>query len=97
MKNYISILSIAAVYSLFIGCKASGDYTGREYMPDMAHSKAYEPYTESDVFDNGMSARLPVPGTVARGFIPYTLANNNDDYEKAGATMSAKAKIHETA
>lgn len=97
MKNYISILSIAAVYSLFIGCKASGDYAGREYMPDMAHSKAYEPYSESDVFNNGMSARLPVKGTVARGFIPYTLANSNEGYEQAGATVTSPLSYSEHA
>lgn len=86
-KRNIPILSVIVLYSFFIGCKANGNFTGREYMPDMAHSKALEPYAESENFENGMSARLPVPGTVARGFIPYTVANTNDGYEQSGSTI----------
>ncbi len=33
----------------------------------MADNPAYEPYEASRFFDDGMSARQPVPGTVARG------------------------------
>ena len=33
----------------------------------MAENPAYKPYESSRFFDDGMSARTPVPGTVARG------------------------------
>ncbi len=33
----------------------------------MAENPAYRPYESSRFFDDGMSARTPVPGTVARG------------------------------
>ncbi|MCB0515407.1 MAG: OmpA family protein [Chitinophagales bacterium] len=36
------LIGVAAMY--LVGCKAHGDFTGREYMPDMAHSQAYETY-----------------------------------------------------
>jgi len=97
MKRQIPILSVIVLYSFFVGCKASGNFPGREYMPDMAHSKAYEPYSSNPNFEDGMSARLPVPGTVARGFIPYTVANTNDGYEQAGGTILSPFSYQEHA
>ena len=79
------------------GCRAHGEFTGREYMPDMAHSQAYEYYTPSRfmVIDgdtvrwspDGKSAREPVVGTVARGFTPYHYPDTPEGYEQAGAEL----------
>ena len=94
-KHTIIILLTIAVY--FMACQAGGEFTGREYMPDMAHSVAYEPYTPSrpmlingdtvNLFADGMSARKPVAGTIARGNVPYHFENTNDDYERAGREL----------
>ena len=94
-KHTIIILLTIAVY--FMACQAGGEFTGREYMPDMAHSVAYEAYTPSrpllingdtvNLFADGMSARKPVAGTIARGNVPYHLENTNEDYEKSGLTI----------
>ncbi|MBC7885127.1 MAG: c-type cytochrome [Saprospiraceae bacterium] len=60
-------------------CQSStGNQTGSEYMPDMAHSVAYEANTYGYYYNNRwgtedelhkmVQPRLPVSGTIARGF-----------------------------
>ena len=85
LKNiYVLVLC----FLVFIGCrKAGGDYPGMEYMPDMKHSRAYEIYTPNNNFENGMTAQLPVVGSVARGYIPYAIANTNEGYEASATTV----------
>jgi mono/diheme cytochrome c family protein len=71
-----SFLLLAII--LLASCQSSkGDKTGSEYMPDMAHSVAYEAnvYTyyglntwgEKEDYHTYAQPRLPVNGTVARG------------------------------
>lgn len=40
---------------------------GHIYAPDMTYSRAYEAYTASPNFEDGLSSRKPVAGTIARG------------------------------
>jgi mono/diheme cytochrome c family protein len=93
---YLLLLVGVAIY--FTGCKAEGDYTGREYMPDMVHSQAYEYYSPSrDIISpegdtirlsaTGQSARLPVKGTIPQGYTPYPFADTPEDYERAGVEL----------
>lgn len=96
----LGLLATASVY--FVSCKAKGDYTGREYMPDMAHSKAYEYYSPGrtmllangaggvdtvNVFPHKTSALKPVQGTIPRGSSGYYYANTPEDYERAGREL----------
>lgn len=80
MKNILylfGVLVLAAV--LLTGCgRADGNDTGTEYMPDMAHSLAYEANTYSYYHYNQWSTpeekramstpRKPVQGTIPRGY-----------------------------
>ena len=53
-----------------VSCTSSGDNPGIEYAPQMYVSDAYEPYSQEKSYENnpnGMSMRLPVNGTIARG------------------------------
>lgn len=89
MKNINSFYSLASVCvaSLLLwSCgNADGEYQGREYMPDMAHSVAYEANYVTYYYNNTWGtqeeyremaeARKPVEGTVARGHIPYKYEN----------------------
>ncbi len=91
-KKYNTYL-LAILAICFAGCKAGGNFPGMEYMPDMAHSKAVETYTPSPTVDNevlfanGMSARLPVKGSIPRGYMPYHLKDTAEDYELAGSSV----------
>lgn len=63
---------------------------GVEYMPDMYRSPSLEYYQVHTVDgDTLMNAKLPVAGTVARGYLPYTYPNTPEGYEAAGANLKS--------
>ena len=66
------------------GCEAGGNDPGRVYFPDMMYSQAYETYTDNTVFEDSMTARKPVEGTIPRGYTPYHYPNTNAGYDSAG-------------
>ena len=80
MKNIIYLFGLLFLASLALtSCrKANGNFTGREYMPDMAHPVAYEANTYSYYYYNTWGTpeekralsqpRKPVAGTIARGY-----------------------------
>ena len=95
--NFTNIIKSVLVFSLpvvsLIGCVAGGDNPGIEYAPNMYISQAYEPYTQEKKFDynpNGMTMRLPVFGTVAKGQnnYVYPYPNNGDGYESSASFTS---------
>ena len=62
-------------------------HPGYEYMPNMYRSPSYETYSENSLFDNNSTARLPVKGTIPRGFIPFEYENSLEDYLRAGQEL----------
>ncbi len=88
--KYTLVAALASV--CLVSCVSSGDNTGIEYAPNMYISQAYEPFSQEKNFDynpNGMTMRLPVNGTVARGqstFI-YSNANNPEGYETSSSYL----------
>lgn len=40
---------------------------GHIYVPDMTYSRAYDAYTSNPNFEDGLTSRPPVSGTIARG------------------------------
>lgn len=93
MKQYITFGIIAL---LIYSCGRGPNDTGREYIPDMTHSVAYEPYTKNPNFSDSMTARTPVKGTVPRGnYMPYHYENNIDGYEKAGMELKNPLAMNE--
>jgi mono/diheme cytochrome c family protein len=73
--TYLIALVSAAV--LMTACQPGGEFTGREYMPDMAHSIAYEANQSNyysfnhwggkEDYDKFIQPRTPENGTVAYG------------------------------
>ena len=61
---------------------------GVEYAPDMYRSPSLEYYGTHTVDGQElMAAKLPVKGTIARGFLPYPYENTPEGYEKAGQSL----------
>lgn len=103
MKNLTSIYSLAIVCfsSLLLwSCgRAGGEFTGSEYMPDMAHSIAYEAnhslyyynntWGSEESYRNYAGPRKPVEGTVARGYLPSKYQNLEDYRTSANETHVA--------
>ena len=93
--NYKTIkLAVASVALTLVcvglsSCGVRDENTpGVEYMPDMYRSPSVENYgwhvLDGDTLQNAM---LPVKGTIARGYMPYTYENNAAGYEAAGANL----------
>lgn len=92
MKNLTSIYSFTVVglASLLLwSCgRASGDFTGSEYMPDMSHSIAYDANNSAYYYNNTWGGeeqynyyaapRKSVKGTIARGYLPSKYQNLED-------------------
>lgn len=58
-----------------------------QYMPNMYETVPYEPYGAYDVFVNEQEAKLPVEGTVSRGWKPYEYENSPEGYAAAKANL----------
>ncbi len=87
MKRAVKYIVVLGFLVGFISCqdKSKPNY---QYMPNMYEPVGYETYQESDAFNNGMEAQLPVEGTIPRGnFLPYEIENTNEGYDLAKATL----------
>lgn len=94
-QNIVTKLSLAIVIVSILSCREKNGLAP-EYMPDMYRSPSIEPYVDygeirdkqhSDMKDV-MTARVPVNGTIPRGFTPYAYENNAEGYEKAGLNLN---------
>ena len=70
----------------FTSCgKKDVNSPGFEFMPDMYRSPSLEYYGTHIINGDTLNAsKLPVAGTISRGFIPYVYSNTPDGYEQAG-------------
>jgi mono/diheme cytochrome c family protein len=78
MKN-ISIISLTGTLLMVIAvsCSDVKRTPGKDYMPDMRNSRAYETYSASPIFVDGQTNREPVAGTVKRGDVyPFHIAKD---------------------
>jgi mono/diheme cytochrome c family protein len=97
MKNFvIGGIVLTSMALAFNACSpAGGEKTGHEYMPDMAHSIAYEANVLNDyslhtwdktsvktVNQIWATAPKPIPGTIARGYVGLSGTSNSDDLMK---------------
>jgi len=80
----VLFLSFAAAFS---SCDRTRLDKGREYMPDMYHSPAYDTYEETKQTEDGKSALKPVEGTVPRHRIPYPYPATFEARAKAGKEL----------
>ena len=90
-KKVTRIISLMAV----LGCvtiavtsceKHNANSPGVEFMPDMYQSPSLESnmaYVDMNTGDTLQTNRKPVPGTIARGYMPYMFENTPAGYEAA--------------
>ena len=93
-RVFTGMLIAAMAACLFEACSpANGNSPGHEYMPDMAHSVAYEPnrideyslHTWNDksvrtVTQLWGTPRVPVKGTIPRGYVGLAAHGNSAEY-----------------
>ena len=68
---------------IFQSCWIDKSKPNYEFMPDMYESLSYEAYSESPIFQDELSARLPVEGTIPRGYSMYEYEDTNKGYDLA--------------
>ncbi len=72
---------------ILVGCNRDRNNPGWDYFPDMFYSAAYETFTPNPNFKNGSTMRVPVEGTVPRGFIPFPYTTDPESRILAGKEL----------
>ena len=88
--NRISIKSLLLpllVVTLLSACVKDTSKPGYEFMPDMYRSPSLEIYGSNPYFEDSLNARLPVQGTMPRGFVSFDYDNTVEDYLLAGNNL----------
>jgi mono/diheme cytochrome c family protein len=81
------IIPIAIALVAFVSCDRTRSSTGWDYMPDMYYSNAYESYTPNTNFEDNLTMRTPVEGTVPRDMIPFPFEKTDEDRLAAGIAL----------
>ena len=83
MKSVFLVFWLANLYA----CNRDRNNPGWDYFPDMFYSTAYETNSKNPNFEDGMTMRVPVPGTVPRDFTPFEYTNDPESRIKAGKEL----------
>jgi len=98
LRSYIKyLIPIILAAVVVVMCSSNNkEKPGREYMPDMTHSLAYETYTESKdnpAFKGGQTALLPPEGSIPVGAEVYHTPNTPEGYEEAALRTSNPVEL----
>ena len=87
--TFVTFVASAAL--LAAGCGASGNDRSFEYMPDMARDPAYKAFAPNPATRNGLTLQPTVPGTIARGHLPYQFhyGAGEEEAARAGRELSS--------
>ncbi len=91
MKKTINIVTVAVLMLIAFSCKEERR-PNYQYMPNMYESIGYETYGEYQVFENEQEAKLPVEGSIPRGWMPYDYENSNEGYKLAKDSLKNPIK-----
>lgn len=79
---------------MLVACKQEENHRGYQYMPDMYDGPAIEAYSKTSLFSDSLSARQPVEGTIARGFMSYVdYGADAAGYDSAKAYLTMPSSI----
>jgi mono/diheme cytochrome c family protein len=95
MKYILKITIALAFLILLSSCWSDKSKPNYQYMPDMYKSVGYETYSENPNYANGITAQLPVEGTIARGQVPYEYENTNEGYDAAKLDLKNPLEANE--
>ncbi len=109
IHRHLAVALVAAAFALSSqSCgRAGGNFTGREYMPDMAHSVAYEAYNYTfynnhrwggaegyrEFYNERILGAKPVANTIARGQKVYAYKDTEADRARAMADITSNALV----
>ena len=94
-----SIIKISSIVILILVLASCTDKRNRQvqYMgdTDMYVPVSYETYSANPLLKDGMSAQLPVEGTIARGKVPYDYPNNEEGYQMAKDSLISSIEVND--
>jgi hypothetical protein len=82
-----NLIAVALALMAAISCDRTRSSTGWDYMPDMYYSNAFESYTPNPNFDDQLTMRTPVEGTVPREMVPFPWGKSDEDRIAAGKAL----------
>jgi mono/diheme cytochrome c family protein len=85
-REFGVVVAIATA-SLTVGCGANSQQRAREYMPDMARDPAYKAFAPNPVTRDRLTLQSPVPGTIARGYLPVHYGPGEQEAARAGREL----------
>jgi mono/diheme cytochrome c family protein len=85
-KIFKSLLPVVLLLALS-ACNRDRNNPGWDYFPDMFYSTAYETNSKNPNFEDGMTMRVPVPGTVPRDYTPFEYSNDPESRILAGKEL----------
>jgi mono/diheme cytochrome c family protein len=88
MKNLFYKTIVLFLFGGVVMSCADNDEPNYQYMPDMYEPIGYEAYGEYDIFVNGQEAKLPVEGSIPRGWMPYDYENTPEGMANAKANLN---------
>ena len=91
-KLILAGLFLAAVVA---SCDRTRSSTGWDYAPDMYYSEAYETNTPNPNFEDGLTMRTPVKGSVPREMIPFDYENSDEGRIRAGVELLNPVEVSE--
>ena len=85
-------ISVKILILLFTGmilwsCDRQKSMRGFDFIPDMVYSRAYDTYSKNPNFKDSMTMRVPVSGTVPRGFTPFRYTIDSASRKRAGLEL----------
>ena len=86
-RNINRAVSFLLFSVLLNGCDRNRNTTGWDYFPDMFYSPAYETFTKNPNFEDGITMRVPPPGTVPRNFTPFNYTSDPESRVRAGIEL----------
>lgn len=78
---------IFTVAAFLVGCTNDPRQKGFEIFPDMVHSVAFQPYSNSPLTVDGKVMLSQVKGTIARGTEPYPYESTDADRARASREL----------
>ena len=83
LKSVFLVFWLANLYA----CNRDRNNPGWDYFPDMFYSTAYETNSKNPNFEDGLTMRTPVTGTMPRDFTPFEYTNDAESRVRAGKEL----------
>jgi len=82
-----ALILLLAMSVIFLGCERKVEKGKYSFFYEMYDSIPYDAFDENPVTSDGKTLREPVPGTIARGQMPYHYEKTPQDAERAGREL----------